>query len=392
MTRDDTRAALLRRCGAGTDVVAELLAYGASAFDVRSAESLRLPLDDEPFAAAWATYARDAAIEGTVPALRRRLAQLNFPIAAGMSANPAYLRATRTGDSVGPDEGATGLVLRHPEAVTLALHPSAAGRIPVIVADDRSDFVSLLQALTRRNEPETIPVSMGACMVAGYVNWDRVAVARCAMAKSRTDSPLSATGIPRELYQDRFILLSNGDYSGVSAESLGLEPQRWRRLSLVIRREHECAHYFTRRAFGSMRNSVMDELVADYVGIAAAFGHYRAAWFLRFLGLDEPEQIRPEGRVHSYRGTPPLSERAFAVLAAVIQRAAEQLERFDRAAARPGRSPAGRAAVIVGLSHLTLEELALDGAGERLARCFRSGRATRRPVAGPVTERACSTA
>ena len=30
-----------------------------------------------------------------------------------------------------------------------------------------------------------------------------------------------------------------------------------------------------------MRNNILDELVADYMGITAAAGRYRADWFLR---------------------------------------------------------------------------------------------------------------
>ena len=102
----------------------------------------------------------------------------------------------------------------------------------------------------------------------------------------------------------------------------------WLNASLVIRREHECAHYFTRRVLGSMRNSLLDELIADYVGVVAASGRYHAAWFLRFLGLEEFPAFRPDGRLQRYRGDPPLSDGAFAVLRSVAKRAAERLEAF----------------------------------------------------------------
>ncbi len=44
-------------------------------------------------------------------------------------------------------------------------------------------------------------------------------------------------------------------------------------------------HYVTRHALGTMRNSMLDELIADYVGIVSATGAYRGDWFLRFLGV-----------------------------------------------------------------------------------------------------------
>ena len=46
-----------------------------------------------------------------------------------------------------------------------------------------------------------------------------------------------------------------------------------------------------------MRNNLHDELIADYAGITAAIGHYRAAWFLRFLGLEDYPTYRPGGRL-----------------------------------------------------------------------------------------------
>jgi hypothetical protein len=53
-----------------------------------------------------------------------------------------------------------------------------AGRVPVPVAGDRSDFVSLVQAFAERNEPAPVPESMGACIVKGFNNWDRIATFR----------------------------------------------------------------------------------------------------------------------------------------------------------------------------------------------------------------------
>jgi len=84
----------------------------------------------------------------------------------------------------------------------------------------------------------------------------------------------------KELYQDRFIILSSGPYSGVAAAEMGVPEDEWRRISLTIRLEHECAHYLTRQILGSMRNSLLDELIADFAGIVAATDRYRADWFL----------------------------------------------------------------------------------------------------------------
>jgi len=36
---------------------------------------------------------------------------------------------------------------------------------------------------------------------------------------------------------------------------------------------------------GSSRNNLHDELIADFCGLYAAFGKYRAAWFIKFFNL-----------------------------------------------------------------------------------------------------------
>jgi hypothetical protein len=50
-----------------------------------------------------------------------------------------------------------------------------------------------------------------------------------------------------------------------------------------------------------MRNILTDELVADYMGIVAGIGRFRADWFLRFIGLDAEGRCRSAGRLHRYR-------------------------------------------------------------------------------------------
>jgi hypothetical protein len=169
----------------------------------------------------------------------------------------------------------------------------------------------------------------------------------------------------RELYQDRFILLSDGPYSAVPAASLGLAEGEWREISLAIRRDHECAHYFTRRLLGSMRNNLLDELIADYAGMTAATGSFRAEWFLRFLGL-LPE-YGPGARVDVYRGDPLLSDGAFRVLHTLIARAAATVERFD--AGLTGPLDAREKALRIGtLASFRLEDLAGPGAEDLLLR------------------------
>jgi hypothetical protein len=369
------QAAVLAALGATPAEVGELLLYNQNRFAVDRAEPLQLPLPDEPFVRAWEGYASAAREAGAHAVLCRVLPQLRFPIRQGISQEKPYRAVTRGGDPVDECAAATGLAFERPDRLAIVLHASAAGRIPLLVCRHRRDFVTLVQALTARNEPEPVPDAKGAVMVSGYINWDRVAALRREWEAAAPETRAAATwkaelarlAPRRELYQDRFILLSDGPYSAVPAAAMELDDEPWRDLSLAIRREHECAHYFTRRLFGSMRNNVLDELIADYAGIAAVAGRFRADWFLRFVGLDCFPAYRAGARLDLYRGDPPLSPGSFAVLCALLRAAAVNLESWD--AGRPRQLPEllDRALVLTALATLRLEDLAASAACRLLA-------------------------
>ena len=76
-----------------------------------------------------------------------------------------------------------------------------------------------------------------------------------------------------------------------------------------------------------MRDNLLDEIVADYMGTTAAAGRYRSDWFLRFMGLEPFPAYREGGRLQNYRGQPQLSEGAFGVLRALVKDIAENLQR-----------------------------------------------------------------
>ncbi|MCC5653988.1 hypothetical protein LC609_30265 [Nostoc sp. XA013] len=367
MSNQQLRANVLASYGATALETEELLAYNQNIFDHNSSTlPTKFPLPPEPHVAAWEEYATLAQEVGAFQALSSKLVQLQFPILQGISQTEAYRFATRKGMTVDSMIEATGLILQQPEQLQLILHQSLAGAIPVLLTRNREDFVSLVQALTMRNEPLPVPASMGACMVNGFNNWDRVRQYRQQwevrnFGNCSESSWLEEFGrlIPqKELYQDRLIILSDGFYSNVSANDIGLSEPEWRRISLNIRLEHECTHYFTHRLFGSMQNNILDELIADYRGIVTAIGHYRADWFLRFLGLESFPDYREGGRLQNYRGQPPLSEGAFKILQALVKSAAENLERFDAEHGGELRTLNSQPIMLIALTYLTLEELA----------------------------------
>ncbi|HEY6892965.1 MAG TPA: hypothetical protein VI258_02270 [Rhodanobacteraceae bacterium] len=323
------------------------------------------PLADEPHIATWTAYASEAAAEGAFAALRRHFVQLRVPIRAGISQDAAYLDATRKGRPAAADEEyGPGLTLARPDRLTLEIRETIAGRLPILVAGERADFVALVQAFTGRNEPVDVPPAMGACIVNGLNNWDRVAAYRSAWERDHQDDAAAGGwsaefkrfAAHKELYQDRLIILSRGPYSAIDAASAGLNEAEWLDRSVVIRREHECTHYFTYRVFASMRNNVFDELIADFVGLVRAFGGYRGELARRFLGLESYPAIRSGSRLDVYRAD--LSDESLAVVASLAVAATRNLQAFANHNPALVADLPSLARATYALSLLTLEELA----------------------------------
>lgn len=353
----ESRTRILQQQGACGSVVDELLAYnGDHLYNCLMPD--RYPLPDEEFVPVWHHYTELASTQGVFSILRDRLVQLRFPISEGISQTPEYDRATRRGLLRNMD---AGLVLDEPKELRLYIHPAVGGRIPILSTPCRADFVRLLRALTMRNEPVRVPDSEGASLVSGYNNWDRVASHRRVWERELGHRPteeewgseFQRLAVQKNLYQDKFILMSESLYSGVSHESVGLSEAAWKSASLIIRREHECAHYLIGRVFPRKTNNLVDELVADYCGIVAAVGEYRPDWALRFLGLAEAGSYRAGARLENYPGRPPLSTEAFLVLQGLTRAAIGSLHAFWL---RHSKLPL--AAMALRLKQFTLEEVA----------------------------------
>jgi hypothetical protein len=363
----ELRVEVLRECGAKEDIIPELLAYGKRPFELQEDWTVpTFPLPDEPHVSSWADYASDARERGAFEALKKRFVQLRFPIRSGMSDEPAYRAATRKGRFEEANTFAPGLELRDPAGLELVIHPSMAGHIPLLVTAERDDFVALIQAFTERNEPALVPDSMGACIVTGFNNWDRVQSYRKQWEETQTGfvteqdwaEEFRRLRAHKEMYQDRFIILSRGPYSAVTEHDIGSDKGEWLDRSLVIRREHELTHYFTYRVFGYMRNHLHDEVVADGIGLVRAFSHYRPDLALRFLGLESFPDYRQGGRLENYRGQPPLSDDAFRVLQSVAHRSISNLEKLFDDRRDQLAELTTLAQLAYAIVNLTLEELA----------------------------------
>uniref|UniRef100_B8HRT4 Uncharacterized protein n=1 Tax=Cyanothece sp. (strain PCC 7425 / ATCC 29141) TaxID=395961 RepID=B8HRT4_CYAP4 len=335
---------------------------------------LHLPLADEPHLAVWQQYAAEADQRGTFNTLQSYLVQLQFPVQAGMSQQERYRAATLRGNFGSHPATAEGLQLKQPETLELCLHPSLAGKIPVLVVAERADFVTLVQALAHYNEPHPIPDSMGACMIQGLNNWDRIHryKQQWSAGKSLFEISLGWPTAFKELktqtalYQDRLIVLNRGYYSNVAPQSLNLSSQEWLETSLQIRREHECTHYFIARLFGKLSNPLWEELVADYWGIFSAIGTYRSDWFLRFMGLENYPDYREGGRLQNYIPQEQRCNAQINSLAQLLQQASHHLEQFTTAHAQVLADPTWRILSLIALIQFSLEQLADSNGVEAL--------------------------
>lgn len=355
----DARTQILESYGAQGSVLQELLVYNHSSFQkFPEFDTAAYPLADEPFASAWDRYVQQAQEKGALTVLKTCLRHLYFPIQKGISQDPRYRGIVMRGEPAESCALATGLPLQDPEGIQLRMQSTVAGRIPIVLVRDRSDFEHLLQALLNRNEPMSIAPSMGAVMVAGYNNWERIDQYKLRWQQSAPQDTWAEAFqqlVPQKaLYQDRFIVVSAGAYSNVAAADLGLANEEWQQLSVEIRTVHECTHYAMKRIYGQMRNNLQDEIIADAMGLVSATGGFRSDWFLRFMGLESYPALRPDGRLGVYRGDPPLSQAAFQILQAMLIQAAANIEALF---GQETNVPAATARIMEELATATLESL-----------------------------------
>jgi hypothetical protein len=369
------REAVLRSLGGDAAAIEEVARYCDTKFaEVRPAPPV-FPLEEEPHVADWRRYAAEA--NGRAfDYLRERIAQLRIPVRDGISKLPAYADVTLRGQlfdaaAFGGDE----LKLAHPREMSLFIHEHPAGALPVLVAADRGDFETLVRALAWRGEPRPISPAVNAQIVTGFVNWDRMRRHRAAWAIQIDPGMVDALW-PVEMsrvaatekwrYQDRFIITGVRAYSSATPAQLGLDmPEaEWLERSTTLRVEHEFTHYATHRVYGAMSLNLLDETIADFMGMTYALGRFRAAWFLTFLGLEAWPALREDGRMKTYAAE--LSPPAFDLLAALVTRAAARLEEIGERfydASRRGR-------FLLALASLTLELLASEDASTLFADAY----------------------
>lgn len=164
---------------------------------------------------------------------------------------------------------------------------TSQGVVELITLYDRKDFVHMAQALGNRCEPVIIPDSTGAMAIFGLNNIEKF--------KNNEEN-----------FKDSIILLSSGYYSNVSEEdikkcNLDLSKDEWIEKSIVIRKYHELTHFVMRKRYPDDIKPIRDELIADCIGIIAAFGELKTNLLKLFLGI-ENKTYREGGRLQNYEG------------------------------------------------------------------------------------------
>jgi hypothetical protein len=113
-----------------------------------------------------------------------------------------------------------------------------------------------------------------------------------------------------------------------------------------------------------MRNNLLDEVIADFAGLARTFGRYDARVALRFLGLEAHPEYRAGGRFENYLTTPPIDGPAVPILREIAVRAVHAIEACTADLDLTVASARGR--TVVALAASTLVELASSEGVARL--------------------------
>ena len=215
--------------------------------------------------------------------LANKYPQLYMPIQAGMRQSEEYKNVVLRG-------------MKADRTLSFSLNPedslekieTPGGFVEVLTLRDRDDFVHAVQCLGNRCEPEEVPASMGASVIFGLNNWEKV--------RAGEDD-----------YKDSLIILSSGNYSNVDSDAVSkclgqkIAEDEWIEKSITIRKYHELTHFVMRKLYPDDKDALRDELIADLAGLIEAFAYYDDDLARLFLGL-ENEEYRNGGRLENYEG------------------------------------------------------------------------------------------
>ena len=178
-----------------------------------------------------------------------------------------------------------------------------AGSVRVVTLGNRQDFELALRGLmAAKDGPLTpIPASQGAAMLTVF-NWPRIHAHLALYPEEERAAEFKRFTAVRENYVDMLVLLSRGPYSHVDAAAVGETEAAWLEHSDTIRRYHELTHVICRSIYPGDIAPIRDELVADAVGLYAAYGCFDPETEKLFLGIRDGRYVG--GRLGNYTDAP----------------------------------------------------------------------------------------
>ena len=178
-----------------------------------------------------------------------------------------------------------------------------AGSVPVVTLGSRHDFEYVIRGLlaAKKGPLDPVPESQGAAMLTVF-NWPRIRAHLAQFPEEEQSAEFKRFTSVRENYLDMLVVLSRGPYSGIKAEAIGCSEDEWLALSDTIRRFHELTHVICRRLYPDDIDPIRDELIADAVGLYAAYGRFDPEKENLFLGIRDGRYTG--GRLGNYTDEP----------------------------------------------------------------------------------------
>lgn len=178
-----------------------------------------------------------------------------------------------------------------------------AGSVKVVTLGNRRDFELVMRGLmAAKSGPLTpIPETQGAAMLTVF-NWPRIHAHLASFPVQERSAEFKRFTAVKSNYIDMLVVLSRSPYSHVDASAIGESREDWLGHSDTIRRYHELTHVICRRQYPDDIQPVRDELIADAVGLYAAYGCFDPEKEKLFLGIRDRRYIG--GRLGNYTDTP----------------------------------------------------------------------------------------
>lgn len=254
-----------------------------------------------------------------------RYPQLVLPITMDEKNTPEYKKAVLRGEPVCREAN----FICSPED-KLETVETTVGKVEILYLAHREDFEHALRALAYRCEPVEIPASVGASTIRGLINWEKIRVHKTEYfdkGGSNWSEEFKHFTAKKSNYLDTIILLSKGNYSAVPAHCVGLTEYEWDEKSLIIRKYHELTHFVCRTLYPKNIEPIRDEVIADLIGLVAAFDLYDPLLAKRFLGI-ESGAFQEGGRLSHYTDGGNL-EAAAKKAGELIDQLAERVNRIE---------------------------------------------------------------